>query len=103
MLELLFSTESESDFIELDRTLRDLPEAPVTRTVMDAALTAMGRLAAELRERPGRHRVPPADLIVAAAAEESGLGVLHYDRHFDRLSDVLSFESRWLAPAGSLD
>jgi predicted nucleic acid-binding protein len=42
------------------------------------------------------------DLLIAAAAQDAALSVLHYDAHFDRLADVLSFESRWLAPPGSL-
>ena len=31
------------------------------------------------------------------------MGVLHYDADFDTLAGVLPFESRWLAPRGSLD
>jgi hypothetical protein len=42
------------------------------------------------------------DLLVAAAAQDAGLGVLHYDAGFDVLATVLDFESRWIAPAGSL-
>jgi hypothetical protein len=43
-----------------------------------------------------------APRLVAAAAQDAGVGVLHYDRHFDALADVLSFDSRWIAPPGSL-
>jgi len=39
---------------------------------------------------------------VTAAAAERGIGVLHYDRHFDRLADVLGFRSQWVAPGGSI-
>jgi predicted nucleic acid-binding protein len=39
-----------------------------------------------------------ADVLIAAAAQEAGVGVLHYDR----LAEVLHFRSVWLAPAGSL-
>jgi len=35
----------------------------------------------------------PDALIAAAAAEHGGLAVLHRDSHFDRLAEVLSFES----------
>ena len=42
------------------------------------------------------------DALIAAVAQESALGVIHYDEHYDRLATVLSFESRWLAPRGSL-
>lgn len=48
------------------------------------------------------HRIPPLDYLVAAAAQEAGVDVLHYDHHFDRLAEVLHFDSRWVAPPGSL-
>jgi len=42
----------------------------------------------------GYHRVPLTDaLIAAAAAEHGGLAVMHDDLHFDRLSEVLAFDS----------
>lgn len=37
------------------------------------------------------------------AAAERGFGVLHYDHGFDRLAEVLSFTSQWIAPPGSVD
>jgi predicted nucleic acid-binding protein len=46
--------------------------------------------------------VKPQDLLIAAAAQDAAVGVLHYDSDFDTLATVLSFESRWIAPAGSL-
>jgi len=57
----------------------------------------------ELAQRgAGRHRLPVVDVLIAAAAQEAGVGVLHYDHDFDRLAEVLHFRSVWLAPAGSL-
>jgi hypothetical protein len=44
----------------------------------------------------------PTRALIAAAAQEAGLGVLHYDHHYDRLAEVLSFASRWAAAPGSL-
>jgi hypothetical protein len=38
--------------------------------------------------------------MIAACAQEAGIGVLHFDRHFDRLAEVMSFESRWLVRRG---
>lgn len=43
-----------------------------------------------------------ADVLIAACAQEAGISVLRYDAHFDRLAEVMGFESRWIAPAGSL-
>ena len=77
-----------------------LPQAPVTRTVTNAALAAIRELA--LRGAAGSHRVRVPDALIAAAAAERGFGVLHYDHHFDRLVEVLAFDSQWVAPPGTL-
>jgi predicted nucleic acid-binding protein len=68
--------------------------------VEDRALAAQRQLA-----RAGHHRVPPIDLVIAALADHHGVGVLHYDRHYDVLEDKtdLRFDSVWLAEPGSLD
>jgi hypothetical protein len=50
----------------------------------------------------GAHRLPVVDYLVAAAAQETGAAVLHYDHDYDTLAEVLEFESVWLATPGSL-
>jgi len=40
--------------------------------------------------------------LIAATAAHKHMTVLHYDGHFDVLSKVLGFESRWIAPPASL-
>ena len=50
----------------------------------------------------GAQRIPIVDYLVAAAAQEAGAAVLHYDPHYDTLSEIMAFESAWLAPPGSL-
>ena len=52
------------------------------------------------RSQPGR-KVP--DLLVAAAAEDAGLIVLHYDSDFDRIAAVTGQKCEWVVPAGSID
>jgi hypothetical protein len=53
--------------------------------------------------QPLLHRsVKLPDLLIAAAAQDSSVGVLHYDDDFDTLATVLSFDSRWIATRGSL-
>ncbi len=42
------------------------------------------------------------DLLVAAAAEEAGLSVLHYDADFDRIAAVTGQQCEWVVPAGSI-
>jgi predicted nucleic acid-binding protein len=38
-----------------------------------------------------------ADLTVAVAAQASGLDVLHYDHHFERLGELLGVRMLWIA------
>ncbi len=42
------------------------------------------------------------DYLIAAAAQEMGAAVIHYDRDYDTLAEVMEFDSVWLAPAGTL-
>jgi predicted nucleic acid-binding protein len=56
------------------------------------------RLLASKHQR-GR-KVP--DLLVAAAAEEHGLTVLHYDADFDRIARVTGQATRWIVPRGAV-
>jgi hypothetical protein len=50
----------------------------------------------------GAQRIPVVDYLIAAAAQETGAAVLHYDRDYDTLAEIMGFESVWLAPPGSL-
>lgn len=43
------------------------------------------------------------DLLVAAAAEELGATVLHYDADFDRIADVTGQRCTWVVPAGTVE
>jgi predicted nucleic acid-binding protein len=43
------------------------------------------------------------DLLIAAAAEENGLAVLHYDADFDLITRVTGQACEWVVPAGSID
>lgn len=95
-LELLASSRNEQKFSDLDRTLADLPPAPVTQAACRAALGAS-------RDLRGERRLPAADYLIAAAAAERGAGVLHYDRHFDPLCKALGIASVWVAEPGAVD
>lgn len=85
-MEILRASANEKEFQVLDRTFGALPQAPVTDSVCKAALSAA-------RELGARRRLPVADYLIAAAAAERGFGVLHADKHFDLLAEVLEFES----------
>lgn len=56
-----------------------------------------------LLAREGDHRrVPPADLLLAAAAEDAGVPLVHYDRDYERIAAVAELEHRWFVEDGSL-
>jgi predicted nucleic acid-binding protein len=90
---LLYSARDARAFKELESQLASLREVAITATVQRAALGAMRELASA-----GRHRVPLPDLLIAAAAQEHGVTVLHQDRHFDTLQRVMTFVAHRLIP-----
>jgi predicted nucleic acid-binding protein len=55
-----------------------------------------------LASRSQRGRKIP-DLLIAAAAEEAGLVVLHYDADFDRIATATGQPCEWVVPAGTID
>jgi hypothetical protein len=90
-MEILYSARTSSEYVALESELDALRILRNDRAVADAAMSAVGELA---EHGGGYHRVPPTDaLIAAAAAEHGGLAVLHRDAHFDRLAEVLAFQS----------
>ncbi len=92
-LEILYSARDREGVAWLRARLAELRQAPLTQSAIRAARSAVADLA-DLG--PLHHRIPATDLLIAAAAAEVGVGVLHCDAHFDRLAEVLGFESRWL-------
>ncbi len=99
LLEAGYSTRSGADHRALMVDLEALPRVEVTPAVERSALQAQGKLA-----QIGHHRLAPTDLVIAACAHEARAGVLHYDRDYDLIAKHtdLVFESRWVAPAGTL-
>jgi len=99
VLEAGYSARSAADHDRVIADLIMLPWVEVTPAVSRLAIQAQGELA-----RAGHHRVPPADLVIAACAHAEGAGVLHYDRDYDLIAQHsgLEFRTEWLAPAGSV-
>ncbi len=99
-LELLYSARDAQELgvVEAEQSL--LRDVPVTTSAQRAAIGALRDLASE---GPGQHRVPLADALIAAAAQDAGVDVLHYDHHYDRLAQVLNFGSVWIAFPGALE
>ncbi|MFI5004050.1 MAG: PIN domain-containing protein [Solirubrobacterales bacterium] len=99
-LELLYSARDRQELATLETEQALLRDIPVAVSAQRAAIGALRDLAAG---GSGKHRVPIADALIASAAQESGVDVLHYDHHYDRLAKALSFTSVWIAPAGALE
>jgi len=95
--EVLYDAQNQAEFEELETQLDALRQAPLTQGIVRDARQALHDLSAK-----ASHRIPFQDALIAATAAHKNMAVLHYDGHFDVLSDVLGFESRWAAPPGSL-
>lgn len=98
-LEILLTARAGRVFDDLAAELSALRTAPLTAAVLRTAEHAMRALA---HRSAGAQRLPIVDYLVGAAAQETGAAVLHYDRDYDTLADIMDFESVWLAPPGSL-
>ena len=99
-MEMIFDAPDREAVVRVATAMAGFRQAAITHSVTDAAIWAMCELAEQ--GAAGAHRVRVPDALVAAAAAERGLGVLHYDHHFDTLATVLSFTSQWVAPPGSI-
>jgi len=96
----MYSARDSRELATLEAEQALLREIPLSASAQRAAMAALRDLA---KGGAGRHRVPIADALIAAAAQDGAVDVLHYDRHYDRLSEVLNFRSVWIAPPGSLE
>ena len=97
--EILLSARGGESFDTLAERLSAVQAAPLTASVIQAAEAAMRELA---YRSAGAQRLPIIDYLVAAAAQELGAAVIHYDRDYDTLAELMEFESVWLAPPGTL-
>jgi predicted nucleic acid-binding protein len=93
--ELIVDARGPEGIAAVDRTLEGLREIAVDRAVQRGVLSVMRELADEGSH--GAHRLPLTDLTVAVAAQRSGLDVVHYDRHFERLGELLRVRMLWIA------
>jgi len=98
-IEILLSARGGSEFDVLAERLDTIRPAPLRTSIVRAAEAGMRSLA---HRSAGAQRLPVVDYLVAAAAQELGAAVIHYDRDYDTLAELMEFESVWLAPAGTL-
>ena len=99
LLEAGYSARSAAEHGEILAELLSLPFVSIDERVERRALDAQQQLA-----RAGHHRVPPVDILIAALADQHGLGILHYDGDYELIlgGTDLGFESEWLVERGSL-
>ncbi len=99
-LELLYSARNPAEFAELRSDLGALVDCPIGQEEWRRAIDVYAELAGSggADQRSVKH----PDLLIAAAAESVGFGIVHYDADYDRIAAVTGQPHRWLAPAGSL-
>jgi predicted nucleic acid-binding protein len=91
-LEMLYSARSPHEYSVIEDNLSVFRELRIDAETILTAVAAHRELG-----QKGRHRLPIPDLLIAACAQQHQAAVLHIDRHYDVLAEVLTFESVRLA------
>jgi predicted nucleic acid-binding protein len=86
-LEMLYSARSPGEHERIEDDLTAFRELRMDAETIATAVSAQQELG-----RLGRHRLPIPDLLIGACAQQHQAAVLHFDRHYDTLAEVLSFE-----------
>jgi predicted nucleic acid-binding protein len=85
-LEMLYSARDAVDYSEIEGKLSTFRDLRMDIETITTAVSAHRELGAR-----GRHRLPIPDLLIAACAQQHQAAVLHLDRHYDVLAEVLDF------------
>jgi hypothetical protein len=88
-LELLYSARSDEDYRRLEDDLAQFRDLRMDAETLAVALAAQRELASR-----GQHRLPIPDLLIASCAQQHAADVIHVDRHYDTLAQVLAFGAR---------
>jgi predicted nucleic acid-binding protein len=97
-LEIGYSARNAAEWDELVGAL-DAFELVETTAQHIRRARQVQRMLAAISQR-GR-KIP--DLLVAAAAEQAGYTVLHYDADFDLIASVTGQPCQWVVPPGTVD
>jgi predicted nucleic acid-binding protein len=97
-LEVGYSARNEAEWDRLITALDAFEPFESTESHHRRALQVQRLLA----QRSQRGRKIP-DLLIAAAGEEHGLTVLHYDSDFDLISSVTGQPCQWVVASGTAD
>lgn len=93
--ELMVDARGREGIAAIERTLEGLREIAADRGVQRAVSATMRELAAVGPH--GAHRYPLTDLAVAVAAQNAGIGILHFDHHLEQLGDHLGVAAHWIS------
>jgi predicted nucleic acid-binding protein len=74
-----------------------------SRTKVDNALDRRARQVQRLSASRSQRGPKVPDLLIAAAAEEAGLTVLHDEKDFDLIARMTGQSCQWVVPPGSSD
>jgi predicted nucleic acid-binding protein len=88
-LEFLHHQINGAAFDIADASYSAVPSLPLTPAISAAAVEAMRAL--RTKSAGGLHRVKAADALIAATAEAYQVNVLHDDKHYGTLAQVLGF------------
>jgi predicted nucleic acid-binding protein len=97
-LEVGYSARNAHEWDELIAALDAFKPIETTAAHVHRALQVQRLLAS--KSQRGR-KIP--DLLIAAAAEELGATVLHFDAGFDRIASVTGQRCEWVVRAGTID
>jgi predicted nucleic acid-binding protein len=99
-LEVLYTARNADELTSRRDELDDLPQCPIGPAEWARALDVYEAIS---RQGGSHHRrVRHADLLIAAAAEAAGVGLLHYDEDYEAIVAVTGQPARWIAPRGSI-
>jgi len=97
-LEVGYSARNAEEWDRLVGALDAFERVDTTAAHVHRALQVQRLLA----ERSHRGRKIP-DLLIAAAAEQLDVGVLHYDADFEVIASITGQRCQWVVPAGSVN
>ncbi len=97
-LEAGFSSTSPVSHRAMREERSAWPFVEMTQQTLDRAVAVQDALA----ERSQQRGAKIADLLIAAAAEATGLVVLHYDHDFDLIAEITGQATQWILPAGTV-
>jgi predicted nucleic acid-binding protein len=84
---MLYSARSPTEYERMEHDLSAFRELRTDAETIAFAVSAQRELGQQ-----GRHRLPIPDLLIAACAQQHQAAVLHLDRHYEALAEVLAFE-----------